>query len=70
MELLSVVHKQGLGGFSEVERCVLEPNGTFYLEPIKPSPEESELESLRSTLQALHEEVRAMRQELTARGSA
>ena len=25
---MSVVHKQGLNGFSEVEKCVLEPNGT------------------------------------------
>jgi len=32
LELLSVVHKQGLNDFSEVETCVLEPNGTFYVE--------------------------------------
>ncbi len=32
LELLSVLHKQGLDSVSQVERCVLEPNGTFYVE--------------------------------------
>lgn len=70
LELLSVIHKQGLNDFSEVEKCVLEPNGNFYVEPIKPSSAESEMEGLRRTIHALHADVRAMRRELSARGSA
>ena len=38
IELLAVVHKQGLNDFSEVEKCVLEPNGNFYIEAMKPQP--------------------------------
>ena len=37
LELKSVLHKQGLNDFSEVEKCVLEPNGTFYVEAMKPN---------------------------------
>jgi uncharacterized membrane protein YcaP (DUF421 family) len=31
-ELLTVVHRQGFDGLEEVERCVLEPGGTFYIQ--------------------------------------
>jgi uncharacterized membrane protein YcaP (DUF421 family) len=30
-DLLTVLHRQGFGGFHDVERCVLEPGGTFYV---------------------------------------
>ena len=30
-----MLHKQGFNSFEEVEKCVLEPNGTFYMEGIK-----------------------------------
>lgn len=39
-ELLSAVHKQGFDGFHMVKRCVLEPNGSFYIEGIRPTDEE------------------------------
>src|SRR3954471_23282411 len=29
-ELMTVLHRQGFDGLEEVERCVLEPGGTFY----------------------------------------
>src|SRR5277367_6109984 len=38
-ELLSVLHKQGVDTFEEVRRCVLEPNGTFFVEIMKPTDE-------------------------------
>jgi len=31
-ELLTVIHRQGFDGLEEVERCVLEPGGTFYIQ--------------------------------------
>src|SRR6202046_4549126 len=35
LELRSVLHKQGFDRYEEVEKCVLEPNGNFYMEGIK-----------------------------------
>ncbi len=35
LELRSVLHKQGFDRYEEVEKCVLEPNGNFYMEGIQ-----------------------------------
>jgi len=67
IELLSVIHKQGLNEFSEVETCVLEPNGGFYVEAMKPSHEDTELTTLQESLNALMVEVKAMRAQLAGR---
>lgn len=70
-ELLSVLHKQGFNDFSEVDRCVLEPAGTFYIEAVKPTPHQNEIASLRKVIESLHRDVKAMRTELaTLRGPA
>src|ERR1700759_17796 len=42
LELKSVLHKQGIDDVAEVEKCVLEPNGTFYVETMKPSADDTE----------------------------
>ncbi len=68
LELLSVLHKQGLADFSEVEKCVLEPNGNFYVEPVKPSPDQAQMAALAESIAALRTELSAMRAELSARG--
>jgi len=31
-ELMTVLHRQGFGSLNEVERCVLEPGGTFFVQ--------------------------------------
>lgn len=67
VELLSVIHKQGLNDFSEVEKCVLEPNGTFYIEAMKPSAGEAHVASLEKAIERLTLEVQAMRAQLPAR---
>jgi len=67
IELLSVIHKQGLDDFSEVEKCVLEPNGTFYVEAVKPSYSEVHVASLEKAIERLTQEVQAMREQLSAR---
>jgi len=64
MELLSVVHKQGLNDFTEVEVCVLEPNGSFYVEAMKPTPDESHIRALKDAVDLLTREVRSMRAQL------
>ncbi len=63
-ELLSVLHKQGLDTVSEVERCVLEPNGTFYVEAIKPSEEDRQRADIAEAVRALTIEVRELRAKL------
>ena len=66
LELRSVLHKQGINDYSEVECCALEPNGTFYIEQMKPSQEETHIRALRETIEALRDEVKAMRAEMAA----
>jgi len=31
-ELITLLHRQGFAGLNEVDRCVLEPGGTFYVQ--------------------------------------
>ncbi len=38
-ELLTVLHRQGFDSIEEVERCVLEPGGTFYIQRKMPPTE-------------------------------
>jgi uncharacterized membrane protein YcaP (DUF421 family) len=69
IELRSVLHKQGFNDFSEVEKCVLEPNGNFYLEGIKSMSDDAQRAELRKAIEELHLEVRQMRIELASRGA-
>jgi uncharacterized membrane protein YcaP (DUF421 family) len=66
MELLSVIHKQGLNEFAEVEKCVLEPNGTFYVEAMKPSMDDRGRAELVAMVRTLTGEVRQLRAEVQA----
>ena len=63
-ELLSVLHKQGFDTYDEVRKCVLEPNGTFYIEARKPTGEESDIRTLIAEVQRLSDEVTALRSRL------
>ncbi|NYF81210.1 DUF421 domain-containing protein [Granulicella arctica] len=67
IELLSVIHKQGLNSFSDVEKCVLEPNGTFYVEALTPSREDADLGELLRLIRSLTVEVKELRAEMAAR---
>lgn len=68
LELKSVLHKQGLNDFSEVEMCVLEPNGTFYVEAIQPSSEDAQRTELMTMVRALSDEVRELKGMVAAKG--
>jgi uncharacterized membrane protein YcaP (DUF421 family) len=61
LELRAVLHKQGINDYAEVETCVLEPNGTFYVEEMKPSLEESHIAALKDAVDSLTREVREMK---------
>jgi uncharacterized membrane protein YcaP (DUF421 family) len=60
-ELLTVVNKQGFDGFDKVHRCVLEPNGTFYVEAFEPSADDKHHAELMAKIDALVREVAALK---------
>jgi uncharacterized membrane protein YcaP (DUF421 family) len=62
-ELMEVIHRQGFEHLSQVRRCILEPNGTFYVEPFEPSSTEKQHSELMQKLDALTREVAALRAE-------
>ena len=69
-ELLSVLHRQSFDSFEDIERCVLEPNGTFFVESKKPSQEDRNIAELMSALDHLTTQVTDLRNELQLRPAA
>jgi uncharacterized membrane protein YcaP (DUF421 family) len=67
IELRSVLHKQGFDRYEEVEKCVLEPNGNFYMERIKSMSDDAQRANLMQAIEALTREVKQMRAELASR---
>lgn len=67
IELRSVVHKQGFDDFAQVEKCVLEPNGNFYIEGIKSMSDDAQRTNLMIAIESLTREVQEMRAQLAAR---
>lgn len=64
-ELISVLNKNGFNDPAEIEICVLEPNGTFYVKGKQPSIDQVERAELKSALEGLRAEVIALREQLT-----
>jgi uncharacterized membrane protein YcaP (DUF421 family) len=56
-ELMTVLHRQGFSGVEEIERCVLEPGGTFSVQRKIPPVEEVEHAELVRRLQELNEKL-------------
>ena len=67
-ELLSAVHKQGFNEFSDVARCVLEPNGTFYIEGRKPSDDDIHETAMMKKMEEMAAELRQIKEQLAVRG--
>lgn len=67
-ELMSALHKQGLNSFSEVDMCVLEPNGTFYVEGMTPSSGETQRKEVLELVRTLSAEVKELKVLLAAKG--
>ena len=67
LELRSVLHKQGFDRYEEVEKCVLEPNGNFYMEGIKSMSDDAQRAELMREIKALSVEVRELKGMLSAR---
>ncbi len=66
-ELISVLNKNGFNDPAEVEICVLEPNGAFYVKGKQPSSDQVERSELMAALDNLRAEVMALRGEITGR---
>jgi uncharacterized membrane protein YcaP (DUF421 family) len=67
-ELISVLNKNGFDDPADVELCVLEPNGTFFVQGKKPSSDDVERAQIMSVLTELSAEVKALRQQIESRG--
>jgi uncharacterized membrane protein YcaP (DUF421 family) len=60
-ELVEVVHRQGFENIQNVQRCELEPNGTFYVEPYEPSVADKQHDELLARLDGLQRQIAALR---------
>jgi uncharacterized membrane protein YcaP (DUF421 family) len=67
-ELISVLNKNGFNNPADVEECVLEPNGTFFVKGKTPTSETVHSRELLNAVERLTAEVMAMRAEMQARG--
>jgi uncharacterized membrane protein YcaP (DUF421 family) len=64
-ELMEVIHRQGFERLEQVGRCELEPNGTFYIEPVEPSQAERQHSELLTRLDAVSRELAGLRARMT-----
>jgi uncharacterized membrane protein YcaP (DUF421 family) len=56
-DLLTVLHRQGFGSIGDVERCVLEPGGSFFIQGKTPPVEEVHHGELMKKLEELAAKV-------------
>ena len=60
-ELLTVLHRQGFSELKDVERCVLEPSGSFSVQGKQPLPEERRYAEVMARLDQISLQVQALR---------
>jgi uncharacterized membrane protein YcaP (DUF421 family) len=60
-ELMTVLHRQGFGKVSDVERCILEPGGGVYIQGKQPPPDERKHAELLAKLDELSKQIAALR---------
>jgi uncharacterized membrane protein YcaP (DUF421 family) len=65
-ELLTVAHRQGFAHLNEVDTCVLEPGGTFFIEGKEPRPAERNHQELVARLDELIRQIEALRQQVSS----
>ena len=53
-DLTTVLHRQGFDGIQDVERCVLEPGGTFFIQRKSPPADEVKHAEIIKQLQDVH----------------
>jgi uncharacterized membrane protein YcaP (DUF421 family) len=60
-ELLVVAHRQGFARLDEIDSCVLEPGGVFYIRAKQPPKEESRHAELLTRLDALSRQIEELK---------
>ena len=66
-DLISVLNKNGFNRPEDVKLCVLEPNGTFYVEGITPNQETVHSKELMEAVAELTRQMRELRAEIAAK---
>jgi uncharacterized membrane protein YcaP (DUF421 family) len=66
-ELISILNKNGFDDPDDVARCVLEPNGTFFVQGKKPSSDDLERTDMITALAELSAEIRDLRRQIEVR---
>jgi uncharacterized membrane protein YcaP (DUF421 family) len=61
-ELLVVVHRQGFSSLKEIERCILEPAGSFFIEGKSPPRPESRHIEIMARLDQLSRQIEGLKQ--------
>jgi uncharacterized membrane protein YcaP (DUF421 family) len=56
-ELMTVLHRQGFGTISDVDHCVLEPGGVFFIKPKEPPAADRQHAELVSKLDELARQI-------------
>jgi uncharacterized membrane protein YcaP (DUF421 family) len=64
-ELLAIIHRQGFRKLSEIESCVLDENGTFYVEGKEPRMEEKQLAEIIEKIDGLNRQVAELKEKLS-----
>jgi uncharacterized membrane protein YcaP (DUF421 family) len=69
-ELITVLHRQGYHGIEDIDHCVLEPGGVFYVERKEPPLDERQRVEVLARLAALQRDMEALRRDLSGGGAA
>ena len=68
-ELLTVAHRQGFASLHEVENCVLEPGGTFFMEGKQPPAQQRRHDELIKNIEKLSSQIEELRKDLRPSGA-
>ena len=63
-ELLSVAHRQGFAHLSDIEKCVLEPGGTFFVQAKEPGVGDTRHGELLKRLESIGDQIQALEKAL------
>lgn len=63
-ELLVVAHRQGFKSLDQIERCVLEPGGTFFIQGKTPPLSERQHSELIARLEHLDRQIAELRRQI------
>ena len=60
-ELQTVAHRQGFARLEDVEQCVLEPGGTFFIQGKEPAPAQKRHAEVMARLEELSRQIEGLR---------